>query len=78
MKKILQIPKIQKFQESLAVILKVNMVILDADGRLLAGYNRQSPPFSLFQGNPGLEEEYGKFFAGLPSLDWGTGDHRAL
>ncbi len=48
MKKVLQIPKIQQFQESLAAIFKGNMVIMDVDGRLLNGYNRQSLPFSLF------------------------------
>ncbi len=78
MQKTLKAPKMESFQESLATILKVNILVLNRDGKLLAAYNRQSPPFSLFEKSPELEEDYREFFRMLPSLDWDSRDLRAL
>ena len=78
MKRLLLTPKVQKFQESLAAMLRCNLVILDGDGRVLANYNGVNPPFSLFRENPGLEEDYRNFFRQLPAMDWDSRDIQAL
>ena len=62
-------PKMQKFQDSLAKLLRVALVVLNRDGKVLAKYNL--PVFLLHLYNhPDLEDSYRRFFKNIPDLDW--------